>query len=200
MITYALPLPNSTLPRPGSLGGFVRKGRGTISSPGFLLFDAILWLGLGIAVAAVALAVFLMTWGGSETAQAQAWVQDTAQRTAAAYMSRPDYSLLTQASAQQDGLFPPAAFTGGQLVNPWGGDFAITGVDTPLKPMGAMVITMDQVPAGDCVKLAGSLVTSADSITVDGTPVSTGHTRPDPQTTSIACETEGRLQFTYVKR
>ena len=197
MITNALPLPKAS-PVPGSLD-CPRKGRGTFS-PGFLLFDAILWLGLGVSVAAVALAVFLMTWSGGETAQAQAWVQDTAQRTAAAYMSRPDYSLLTQASAQQDGLFPAAAFTGGQLVNPWGGDFAITGVDTPLKPMGAMVITMDQVPAGDCVKLAGSLVTSADSITVDGTLVSTGHTRPDPQTTSIACQTEGRLQFTYVKR
>lgn len=199
MITYALPLPNSTLPRPGSLGGFVRKGRGTFS-PGFLMFDAILWLGLGVSVAAVALAVFLMTWSGGETAQAQAWVQDTAQRTAAAYMSRADYSLLTQASAQQDGLFPAAAFTGGQLVNPWGGDFAITGVDTPLKPMGAMVITMDGVPAGDCSKLASALVTSADSITVDGTTVSQGHTRPDPQVTSIACQTAGRLQFTYIKR
>lgn len=164
------------------------------------MFDALLWLGLGLIVAAIAMVLFLKTWSGSQTAQAQQWVQQTAQRAQASYISRPDFSLLTQASAVQDNLFPADASSGGHLVNPWGGDFTVTGVDTPLKAMGALVITMDSVPVGDCVTLAGALVTSADSISVDGTTVSQGHTRPDPQVTTVACETEGRLQFTYIKR
>lgn len=184
-------------PRSGSLG-HDRRGRSAFSS-GFVMFDVMLWMGLGLGIAATALIVFVSTWGSSNVAQAQAWVQQTAQNTMASYASRADFSLLNQASAQQDDLFPSAAMTGGQLVNPWGGDFAIAGVDTPLRSMGAALITMDQVPAGDCNQLAGALAVSADSITVDGTTVSSGHSRPDPNVTGVACQTEGRLQFTYIK-
>lgn len=195
MTAYASPFPTSNNPRFGSLGGF-GKGRG---ARGFVMFDVMLWMGLGIAVAATALVVFLMAWGNSQVAQAQSWVQQTAQSTMSSYMSRADFTLLNQSSAVQDGLFPSAAIMGGQLVDPWGGDFAVTGTDTPLKPMGAALITMDQVPAGDCVKLAAALAVSADSISVDGTPVSSGHSTPDPSVTSTACSTLGRLQFTFNK-
>jgi hypothetical protein len=164
------------------------------------MFDVMLWIGISVSIATVALVLFLMTWSSGEVAQAQLWVQETAKATMGSYTSRQDFSLLTQSSALQDNLFPQAAYSNGQPTNPWGGDFSIAGVDTPTVPRGAADIAMTEVPSGDCVQLAAALATSADSITVDGTVVSTNHSPPDPNVTETACQTNGRLDFLYNKQ
>jgi hypothetical protein len=164
------------------------------------MFDVMLWIGISVSIATVALVLFLTTWSHGQVAQAQLWVQETAQTTFGSYSSRPDFSILNQSTALQDNLFPQASFAQGQPTNPWGGAFRITGVDTPTVPRGAADIEMDDVPGGDCATLAAALATSADSITVNGTVVSTNHSTPDPVVTETACQTNGRVDFLYNKQ
>lgn len=170
---------------------------------GFAIFEIMIALVIGVVLATTAMVVFGSTINSGRAEQAQAWIGRTVEKTRASYMSSADFGVLTQASAIQDGLFPGAAMAGGQgPKDPWGGDFALSAVDTTDGPNSGMAITMDQVPSEACVKL-GSVMGGTAYITVDGIPVADGRTGADMDALSVACNagSEGtRLQFFYAKR
>lgn len=172
-------------------------------STGFAIFEIMIALVIGIALATTAMVVFGTTIGSGRVAQAQAWIGQTVDKTRASYMSSADFGVLTQASALHDGLFPGASMAGGQgPKNPWGGDFAMTAVDTTDGPATGLAITMDQIPMAECVKL-GSVMGASAYITVDGTNVADGKTGADQAALGVTCNagSDGvRMQFLYAKR
>jgi Tfp pilus assembly protein PilE len=173
---------------------------------GFAIFEIMIALVVGVALATTAMVVFGTTIGSGRVMQAQAWISQTADKTKQSYASSPDFMTVTQASAITDGLFPAASMTGAgnAPVNPWGGDFTVTAVDTDEGPSTGIAVIIDQVPAAECVKLA-AVMAPTSYILINGVQVAAdGHAAPDVNALAVMCDNGGdagaRMQFDYAKR
>jgi type II secretory pathway pseudopilin PulG len=172
----------------------------------FTIVETMIVMAFALGIAISATVVYGSATSSDRVEQAQVWLGQTAQTARQSYASSADFSTLTQASATQDSLFPSAAMAGGNgPTNPWGGDFAISGVTSSMGP--ALVITYDQVPIADCAKIASVMANSAVEITVGGTEVANGpgSTQSVPAI-AAACDAEQQsggtdlMQFFFLKR
>lgn len=173
----------------------------------FTIVETMIVMAFALGIAISATVVYGSATSSDRVEQAQVWLGQTAQTARQSYASSADFSTLTQASATQDNLFPSAAMAGGGNgpTNPWGGDFAISGVTSSMGP--ALVITYDQVPIADCAKIASVMANSAIEITVGGTAVADGpgSTQSVPAM-AAACDAEQQtsgtdlMQFFFLKR
>jgi hypothetical protein len=171
---------------------------------GLALLDIQLGLALSMAVLLTAIGGALAAVNnGSASAQAQAWILQTVARTQASYASRADFSLLNQSSAVHDGLFPESATATGQPINPWGGDFAISGCGCAGAPK-EIVVSMDRVPASSCVQLVSAMRTSGGRAKVDGHALNDGGRPTDMDELTTVCGAAGsdgaRVQFFFDKQ
>lgn len=171
---------------------------------GLALLDIQLGLFLSMAVVLTAIGgAWAAVNTGSSSAQAQAWILQTVARTQASYASRADFSLLNQSSAIHDHLFPDAATATGSPVNPWGGDFAISGCGCAGAPM-EIVISMDHVPASSCVQLVSAMRTSGGRAKIDGHALNEGGRPTDMDELTTVCGAAGsdgaRVQFFFDKQ
>lgn len=193
-------------PLPGLHGGRVAAlpARSRKQQRGLSLLDLQLVLALSAACLAAAVgSTFFMVQTDTSVAQARSWILQTVTRAQASYASRADFSLLTQSSAIHDGLFPAAAMANGLPINPWGGDFAMSGCGCAGAPK-EIVITMDGVPAGACVQLISSMRTTDGRAKVNNYALNPGGKPTDTQELIQKCsnvgQAGGHIQFFFDKR
>ena len=163
---FASPLLHSSS-RPGSLGGFPTKGRGTLSS-GFGLFDTILSISLVIFLTAGAYMLFGPTTTASASAQENQRLNALVQGIGASYVSGVDYAGLAQT---------PFAVPGMQSnTSAWGQPFSVlpTQVSTPAD---AWVATYQGVAPDVCSQLGANQLNTQQwfAVEVDGQTVSSSN-------------------------
>ena len=166
LIRHAPALSTSTLPRPGSLGGFEWKGWG--ASFGFGLFDTIISIALVVVLTAGAYVLFGPSTTASATSQESQRLDALVRSIDASYVSGVNYDGLSQT---------PFAVPGFQsTTSAWGQPFSVlpTQVATPAD---GWVATYQGVATDVCAQLgAGQLNTQQwFAVQVDGQPVADGN-------------------------
>lgn len=166
LIRHARALSTSTLPRPGSLGGFDWKGCG--ASFGFGLFDTIITIALVVVLTAGAYALFGPTTTASAVSQESQRLNSLVRGIDASYVSGVDYAGLSQT---------PFAVPGFQsTTSVWDQPFSVlpTQISTPAD---GWMATYQGVAPDVCVQLGTSQLGTQQwyAVQVDDQPAADGN-------------------------
>ena len=159
--------------RPGSLGGWARKGRGTL---GFGLFETILSMSLVVMLSLVVYALFGPTTSAAAVSQESMRLDSLVKAIPSAYVAGVDYAGLTQD--------PPQVTSFQSNLSVWQQPFSVLPA-TVLVLDDAWQVTYQGTPPDTCAKL-GEGEWNKDrwyAIAVDGKAVS------DPMSLEHACTT-----------
>lgn len=153
-------------------------------------------LGRIIATMLILIAVGGVAYGGYQAYQSYqvsnqiSNVQQMAQGVKGLYGGSPSYASLTNTVVVNANLVPASMNSGGTITDTWGGTVNVAPDATYTN---AFDITLSQVPASDCVKLATGM--SSNYVSING---GTYETNPvDPGTATSQC-TGGSNSLTFV--